>query len=101
MDLELHEGPKDQLQPGTFSTVPFHICPHTPAFPETGIQQNRITCFDADEKHSLKQNGTDFDFDIFAAIFYLISRYEYLPHELDMYGRYAIRSVRSGHHGKE
>jgi hypothetical protein len=32
----------------------------------------------------------DFPFDLFAASFYLISRYEeYLPHSLDMYGRYA------------
>jgi hypothetical protein len=32
----------------------------------------------------------DFAFDVFAAAFYLLSRYEeYLPHELDQYGRYA------------
>jgi hypothetical protein len=32
----------------------------------------------------------DFGFDIFSAIFYLITRYEeYLPHKKDMYGRYA------------
>ncbi len=34
--------------------------------------------------------GGDFPFDIFSAAFYLLSRYEeYLPHEKDMYGRYA------------
>jgi hypothetical protein len=33
---------------------------------------------------------SDFPFDIFAASFYLITRYEeYLPHQLDFYGRYA------------
>src|SRR4030095_3449158 len=32
----------------------------------------------------------DYPFDIFAATFYLLSRYEeYLPHQKDMYGRYA------------
>nr|MBA4140094.1 hypothetical protein [Segetibacter sp.] len=37
-----------------------------------------------------KSHGKDFPFDIFAASFYLLSRYEeYLPHSLDMYGRYA------------
>ncbi len=43
-----------------------------------------------DTKHFLKLIGADFPFDIFAATFYLLSRYEeYLPHEKDMYGRYA------------
>jgi hypothetical protein len=37
-----------------------------------------------------KSPGKDFPFDIFAASFYLLSRYEeYLPHSLDVYGRYA------------
>jgi hypothetical protein len=37
-----------------------------------------------------KSPGQDLPFDIFAASFYLLSRYEeYLPHRLDMYGRYA------------
>ncbi|MEO5647016.1 MAG: polysaccharide deacetylase family protein [Chitinophagaceae bacterium] len=37
-----------------------------------------------------QETGEFFPFDIFAATFYLISRYEeYLPHEKDMYGRYA------------
>ena len=32
----------------------------------------------------------DYPFDIFSAVFYLLSRYEeYLPHKKDMYGRYA------------
>lgn len=36
----------------------------------------------------------DFSFDIFAASFYLLSRYEeYLPHEKDMYGRYAHQNA--------
>ncbi|PZP42427.1 MAG: hypothetical protein DI598_16945, partial [Pseudopedobacter saltans] len=35
------------------------------------------------------QNGGDLPFDILAASFYLLSRYEeYLPHEKDQYGRY-------------
>ncbi len=35
-------------------------------------------------------NESSYRFDIFSAIFYLISRYEeYLPHTKDMYGRYA------------
>lgn len=34
-------------------------------------------------------NGNGYTFDIFSAVFYLISRYEeYLPHEKDLYGRF-------------
>jgi hypothetical protein len=58
---------------------------------ETGIHAQTIACF---EQHGFKYffKGTDEDypFDIFSAIFYLLSRYEeYLPHTKDLYGRYA------------
>lgn len=40
-----------------------------------------------------KTENDDFGFDLFASIFYLISRYEeYLPHELDDYGRYHYKN---------
>ena len=57
---------------------------------ESSIRQVKIECF---EKHNYKaffKAEGDFGFDIFAAIFYLLTRYEdYLPHKKDMYGRYA------------
>jgi hypothetical protein len=38
-------------------------------------------------------NESDIHFDLFSALFYLISRYEeYLPHLKDMYGRYAFEN---------
>lgn len=57
---------------------------------ENDIKEQITTFFDfIDNKAFFKTEG-DFAFDIFAASFYLISRYEeYLPHQLDMYGRYA------------
>ena len=40
-----------------------------------------------------KTENDNFGFDVFAAVFYLISRYEeYLPHELDEYGRYDYKN---------
>ncbi|MEO6733421.1 MAG: polysaccharide deacetylase family protein [Ferruginibacter sp.] len=58
---------------------------------ENDIRQQEIDCFqEHDYKAFFKTIGTDFPFDIFAASFYLLSRFEeYLPHEKDIYGRYA------------
>ena len=58
---------------------------------ENDIRQTDVDCFMADNyKAFFKTDKADFPFDIFVASFYLLSRYEeYLPHEKDMYGRYA------------
>jgi hypothetical protein len=56
----------------------------------TGIEPQSITCFDYNGRRAFFPTGGDLPFDIFAAAFYLLSRYEeYLPHEKDVYGRYA------------
>jgi hypothetical protein len=58
---------------------------------EDGVQDQAIKCGNFKEtKAFYKTENSDFPFDIFAASFYLISRYEeYLPYKPDMYGRYA------------
>lgn len=58
---------------------------------EQHITAQKIECVDINnQKVFFKTSATDFPFDIFAASFYLLSRYEeYLPHQKDMYGRYA------------
>jgi hypothetical protein len=58
---------------------------------ETEIKEQHPVCFGIkDYKAIYGVKDGDFWFDIFAASFYLISRYEeYLPHTKDMYGRYA------------
>ena len=57
---------------------------------EEKISEQVIQCFESNGiKFFFKTQG-DFPFDIFAASFYVLSRYEeYLPHQKDMYGRYA------------
>jgi hypothetical protein len=56
---------------------------------ETGIEQQEIECFELNYYKAFFQTSGDFPFDIFAAIFYLLTRYEeYLPHEKDKYGRF-------------
>lgn len=64
------------------------IKPHDLLF-EEDIHTVDVDCFNwKNQKAFFKTNG-DFAFDIFAASFYLLSRYEeYLPHELDEYGRF-------------
>ncbi|RYF91937.1 MAG: hypothetical protein EOO03_00090 [Chitinophagaceae bacterium] len=58
---------------------------------ETTIQQQDVSCFVHDGyKAFFRTDAGDFAFDILAASFYLLSRYEeYLPHEKDEYGRFA------------
>lgn len=58
---------------------------------EKEIKEQTTDCFIQNEtKAFFKTAESDFPFDIFAASFYLITRYEeYLPHKPGMYGRYA------------
>ena len=57
------------------------------------FEWNDLTCF-FDSKES------DFPFDIFAAAFYLLTRYEeYLPHTKDSYGRYTHENSLAFQHG--
>lgn len=57
---------------------------------EDSIRQQNITCFETNNFKAFFKTEGDYPFDIFAATFYLLSRYEeYLPHQMDIYGRYA------------
>lgn len=65
------------------------IKPHPLLF-EKGIQQQNTDCSIFNNTKVFFKTDGDLSFDIFAASFYLLSRYEeYLPHSKDMYGRYA------------
>ena len=68
----------------------YQIKPHLLLF-ETGVNDQDIKVYCEGENCKFFVTAHDpIDFDIFAAVFYLISRYEeYLPHTKDMYDRYA------------
>jgi len=93
-----YEGEKLIYDKDASSNSEFHVAPCGLLF-ERGITEQSINCFevngsrdDKSYKAFFKTKG-DFPFDIFAAAFYLLSRYEeYLPHEKDIYGRYAHES---------
>ena len=61
---------------------------------EKDIKEQSIECFETPfYKAFYKTADSDFDFDIFASSFYLLSRYEeYLPHTKDEYGRYSHKN---------
>lgn len=54
------------------------------------IKRHEIVCFEWKGLKAFYKTEGDIPFDIFSASFYLLSRYEeYLPHQLDEYGRFA------------
>jgi len=56
---------------------------------ESGYSEQSIECFQSNNYKAFFKTEGDFPFDIFAASFYLLSRYEeYLPHKKDSYGRF-------------
>jgi hypothetical protein len=67
----------------------FHLRP-AGLLHETAVHPISITCFIHDDQKAFFPTDGDLPFDIFAASFYLLSRYEeYLPHPKDEYGRFA------------
>lgn len=88
-DFIAYAGLKINYSNEQITTSHFSIKPHSLLF-ENGIQSKTISCFETNGYKAFFKTNGDFPFDIFAASFYLLSRYEeYLPHQKDMYGRYA------------
>lgn len=57
---------------------------------ENSIREQNISCFSINGFSAFFKTQGDYPFDLFAASFYLLTRYEeWLPHTKDMYGRYA------------
>lgn len=91
--FKAHQGPKINYSDLKFSADEFHIQNHPLLF-EQNIKYQPVECFTVhNHKAFFRTEDSGFPFDIFAASFYLITRYEeYLPHEKDMYGRYAYEN---------
>lgn len=89
--LESSENSQDILI--SYSEKPlkdsFHIFP-SGLLTQTGIQEQNISIGNINELVTIFHSGKgDIPFDIFSAIFYMISRYEeYLPFEGDLHGRF-------------
>ncbi len=88
-NFRIHDGPKINYSDSKISETEFYI-QNQPLLFEQDTKSQPVECFIVkNNKAFFKTEASDFPFDIFAASFYLISRYEeYLPHEKDLYGRY-------------
>ena len=81
-------GPRLNYSNERISDNEFYLQPHPLLF-ENDIRPQQTQCFVVNGQKAFFKSEGDFPFDIFAATFYLLSRYEeYLPHKKDMYGRY-------------
>ncbi|MFI5185634.1 MAG: polysaccharide deacetylase family protein [Chitinophagales bacterium] len=86
------DGPKINYSKQGIPNSEFRISNSELLF-ETGIREQAIQCFQINNYKAFFKTDGDFPFDIFAACFYLLSRYEeYLPHQKDSYGRYAYEN---------
>ena len=76
------------LEPLPFTN--FYLQPHTLLF-QSAIEPQKIEVKEALQIPCFfETSSSDFPFDVLAASFYLLQRYEeYLPHQKDVYGRYA------------
>lgn len=84
-----HSGARINYSPAIITNNEIWIKPVCLLF-EDNIQPQTIEVFSIKDNVAFYKSEGHFTFDVFAASFYLISRHEeYLPHKLDMYGRYA------------
>ena len=87
-----YHGPKINYGYETVSNDELLIINYPLLF-EDKIKKQKIDCFKLNDFTAFYRSEGDYPFDIFAAVFYLLSRYEeYLPHEKDQYGRYAHKN---------
>lgn len=90
--FEQYIGAKINYSSAAITQQEIRIQP-VPLLFETGVQHQEINIFSENGRKAFYQTSGDLSYDIFAATFYLLSRYEeYLPHEKDLYGRYAHTS---------
>ena len=83
-----YAGPRLNYSSEKLSDKEFFIRPHKLLF-ESDIRDQQIWRFDYCDKPAFFQTSGDYPFDIFAASFFLISRYEeYLSFQPDKYGRF-------------
>ncbi len=88
-EFKLHPSARINYAAVPITDNEIHIAPVSLLF-ESNIHPQTISGFNYEGHFAFFKTEGNFPFDVLAAAFYLISRYEeYLPHTLDMYGRFA------------
>ncbi|HEY0678005.1 MAG TPA: polysaccharide deacetylase family protein [Chitinophagaceae bacterium] len=88
LEFQNYQGVRINYSDDMTDEKAFRLSPHSLLF-EQDVRPQQIECFDYNKHKAFFRTKGDFEFDVFAAVFYLISRYEeYLPHRKDDYGRY-------------
>lgn len=83
-----YSDPKLNYSSTDFSESEFFLKSHAILF-ENDIRQQDLECFELNFQKAFFATKGDYPFDIFAASFFLLTRYEeYLPHQKDSFGRY-------------
>ncbi|MEO7530035.1 MAG: polysaccharide deacetylase family protein [Sediminibacterium sp.] len=84
-----HHGVKICYSPEKFCSNTLWVVPFG-LLQEDGIHEQKVNISEWKNRKIFFATSGDIPFDIFSASFYLLSRYEeYMPHELDEYGRYS------------
>lgn len=87
-EWQQHEGLRINYSEGLLAAQDFHLVPEG-LLEETGLRQTEPPLFDCNGHPAFFPTGGDYPFDILAATFYLLSRYEeYRTYTPDTYGRY-------------
>jgi hypothetical protein len=87
-DLDRHQGARINY---SHEDLPhcLHIKPHSLLAESTISNHSVLVKYDKEWDSIFFEQPTDIPFDLFAASFYLLSRYEeYLPHKVDEHGRF-------------
>ena len=91
-DFRALSQPKLNYSQDRLSDQEFFLAAH-PLLSESGIRIQELDCFEVQGNKAFFRSSGDFPFDLFAASFYLMSRYEeYLPYLPDAYGRFPASS---------
>lgn len=92
LEFREHTGPKLSYAPERITADAYHI-QSTGLLFESGVREQQPQVFFWEGHKVFFRSGGDLPFDLLAALFYLLSRYEeYLPYEQDEYGRFSYRS---------
>lgn len=86
--FKTYNGPRINYSSIEIEEVSCHIHPHHILF-ESDVRPQIINIFEWKNQPAFFQTSGSIPFDLFAAAFYLITRYEeWLPHQKDAFGRY-------------